>query len=338
MKKRFFAMLLCFMMAFTMSACTGSDDIGDNVDQAFVEHVQKGLEERWSKQPMEKLLSTSINNVDDFSELHDYLKIEYEAVEVFKEKEFKDTVLKELAEQYLHSLEIMMDATGTDWMKLTSEIFTDYNDAATERNIVLYRLHESYNLNIAETYQEVFTRLVKMGQISYEKKEKDHIKSGVYEVGKDLPAGEYIAFQDSDDSVASLELRKTEYKTGSEDEIISYHFFNNVYITVKEGQFIEFESCNLYPVEDAPTINETDAKERSIMLKVGKDIAPGNYIIYSNENSALSYSFFQVTILRDIDNYQKIVMNGSGFQGEQKVQLQEGQYLELEWCSIKTAD
>lgn len=111
-------------------------------------------------------------------------------------------------------------------------------------------------------------------------------QSGTYEVGKDIDAGEYCLFVKKLSNMNdSFSVRREEYVTG-EDSIISEYNFLNYYITLKEGEYIEFDGALLFSVKDMPVL---DKNLIFGMLKVRKDIEEGKYKVIPIEESKRAY-------------------------------------------------
>lgn len=62
-------------------------------------------------------------------------------------------------------------------------------------------------------------------------------KSGFYEVGKDLPAGEYLVVGDKITKEAETSVAVTK-DSKKEDEIFDESVMGNVYVTLEKGQFL----------------------------------------------------------------------------------------------------
>lgn len=162
-------------------------------------------------------------------------------------------------------------------------------------------------------------------------------KSGTYQVGKDIDAGEYCLFSNSiDDLSNSYEVRKNEFSDG-DDYIYSESNFSNSYITLKKGDYIEIDGATMFNVNDMPAIN-TDFPY--VTIKVGKDIEPGNYIIKPLKEE--DYVFLGGGVYFKIMNpfgengdRNDIVTNGLDFTVDKKVKLKNNQYLMIQNCTFE---
>lgn len=156
-----------------------------------------------------------------------------------------------------------------------------------------------------------------------------YYKSGTYAVGKDIKAGEYCLF---DIEYGSLDneftVRKNEYSEGDDSLAFDCNFMN-CYITLKDGDYIEFENAVLFSIDDMPGILETNTY---CMFKVGKDIEEGNYIIKPTDESNY-YAIYNPFGYDDRRN--DLVTNDLDFTNEKKIKIKEGQYLKVENCSLE---
>lgn len=154
-------------------------------------------------------------------------------------------------------------------------------------------------------------------------KQDGSIKAGMYKVGKDLPAGEYVIvasgsgyFQVSSDSTGKLE------------SIISNDMFENrSIITVKDGEYFEFKTSKAYPIDKAPKVEPKNGVLQSGMYKVGPDLAAGEYKV-----SATGDGYIEVA-----DNSRHTLTGISSndiFTGDKYVTVQSGQYIKLQSAEL----
>lgn len=150
-------------------------------------------------------------------------------------------------------------------------------------------------------------------------------KSGSYKVGNDIPAGEYVLFNDG--FMAYYSVCKD--STGELDSIISNDNFNeNTIITIKDGQYFE--------ISDAYAINIKDVKEldtsKEGMFKVGKHIKAGEYKLEVNESSILGMGYVEVS--KDSTHDLNSIISNDNFEGTKYITVKDGQYLKLSDCKI----
>ncbi len=116
---------------------------------------------------------------------------------------------------------------------------------------------------------------------------------GVYLVGEDIPAGEYILYPNvkkSDGEVTPvLEVRKTkEAAADSKDFLYRREFYMRQYVNLNDGEYIAFEHALLYLPEKVRLKPLGKEGYAAAQLKVGEDIEAGEYVIVG-ENKKLYY-------------------------------------------------
>lgn len=73
------------------------------------------------------------------------------------------------------------------------------------------------------------------------------IKAGMYKVGTDLPAGEYLLYPEG-----AGYFQVTKDSTGNFDSIITNDNFSGTrYLTVSNGQYLDFRNAKMIPVSKA---------------------------------------------------------------------------------------
>lgn len=155
-----------------------------------------------------------------------------------------------------------------------------------------------------------------------QKQEKPKVKTykaGQYKVGKDLPAGEYIAMTKGD---AYIEVAK-DSKGGLDSILVNDMFVNRSMITVADGQYLKIQNATLYAAADAPKVEFKNGVLESGMYKVGSDIPAGEYkVISEGGDSYIEMSSSSRHTMGDIQSNDL-------FQGDKYVSLQTGQYVKF---------
>ncbi|HYF75008.1 MAG TPA: hypothetical protein VD757_00360, partial [Candidatus Nitrosocosmicus sp.] len=161
-----------------------------------------------------------------------------------------------------------------------------------------------------------------------EKKEPDiWIKEGMYKVGNDVAAGEYLIA--SNGSMAYFQV--TSDSSGTLESIITNDNFGTFrYIKVKDGQYIEMKNAEMVPIEKAPVLQPVDGKYIPGMYKVGRDIEPGEYKVIPDGNG-MSY----VEVSSDCKGEFMDIVSNDNFDSEQYVTIKEGQYIKMNGCYIQ---
>ena len=144
----------------------------------------------------------------------------------------------------------------------------------------------------------------------------DAIKKGMYKVGTDLPAGEYVI-------VGSGYFEVDKNSTGSMDSIIANdNFSNRTIITVSDGQYFKFNDGLAYPVAKAPVVDISSGILKEGMYIVGKDFPAGEYKVEAEGSG------YYETDKDSLHGINSIVANDN-FDGTIYVTVKAGQYLKL---------
>ncbi len=152
---------------------------------------------------------------------------------------------------------------------------------------------------------------------------EEYYSEGQYKVGDDLPAGEYVLLNNSSRSgyfcVSS--------DANGDDILFNDNFDYNSIITVKKGEYVELNRCEAVPSAVFYTSEKIPADEPGSMLKVGVDIAPGEYKLIAESDSSGYYCVYPDS------RHQKIITNDN-FKNSARVKVKKGQYLVLNRCTI----
>lgn len=146
---------------------------------------------------------------------------------------------------------------------------------------------------------------------------------GMYKVGKDMPAGEYVLFTNSKYS-AYFEVCKN--SSGSFSSIISNDNFDyNSIITVKKGNYLKLTRCYAISI-NAAKVNTAG----SGTFLVGKHIKPGEYKLVSTSK----YSSYYEVCKNSSGSFTSIISNDN-FSKSAYITVEKGDYLTLVRCKIK---
>lgn len=75
---------------------------------------------------------------------------------------------------------------------------------------------------------------------------KETLQEGMYAVGTDIPAGEYMLIESEDALIGAYYCVTSNCNGDFLDNIVTNSLFeNNAYITVEDGQYLEFTDCEL---------------------------------------------------------------------------------------------
>jgi hypothetical protein len=151
-----------------------------------------------------------------------------------------------------------------------------------------------------------------------------YIKAGMYKVGKDIPAGEYLIIAEG---MGYYQVTKD--SSGSLDSIITNDNFSSTrYVTVSDGQYIEIVASKMILASEAKPQKPQNDEYADGMYKVGKDIPAGEYKIVSTGGMA----YFEVA--KDSSGSLDSIVTNDNFEGEKYITVKDGQYLKLVDCKI----
>jgi len=154
----------------------------------------------------------------------------------------------------------------------------------------------------------------------------DPIESGMYKVGGDLPAGEYLLL-----GSAMSYYQITKDSSGTLKSIISNDTFNNTrYITLENGQYLEFSEAKMFPIEKAPIISPVDGKYQEGMYKVGRDIEAGEYIAMP-VGKTTSY----IEVSKNSNGTLNSIITNDIFRTKKYITIKNGQYIKFTGCYIQ---
>lgn len=144
-------------------------------------------------------------------------------------------------------------------------------------------------------------------------------KKGMYKIGSDMPAGEYVIVSDS---MTYMQLSSD--SSGSLYSIIANdNFKNRSIITVAEGQYLEFDAGKAYPINEAPSATVSEGILEEGMYKIGLDIPAGEYKVISNG------SFAYIEVASDSSHNLRSIVSNDNFEGEKYISVLDGQYLKF---------
>lgn len=156
---------------------------------------------------------------------------------------------------------------------------------------------------------------------------KTFYKSGFYEVGKDLPAGEYLILQDKSNAVAETSVAiSTDSK--KENELFAESIAGNTYANLEKGEYLEVTNGNIYPIDIAPSNTPKDKVYKDGMYKVGKDIKAGTYDVKALKDSA------SIEITKDSSHKDSSIISKKDIKNTEKVTLKDGEYITLNNAEI----
>ncbi|MBE6850495.1 MAG: hypothetical protein E7504_01980 [Ruminococcus sp.] len=157
--------------------------------------------------------------------------------------------------------------------------------------------------------------------------------NGFYEVGVDIPAGEYVILADNTLDMSNTPVLYAAVYTSPEgndnDAVFSGWIHNNTIIRVQDGHYVEIDHAKMYESSQESLLTPF---ENGGLFHVGRDIPPGTYRIISDSNSSMGvYKVYSdLTFeLDEIRDHNVFSTNGSA-----EITLKEGEYLSMIFCCL----
>ncbi len=157
---------------------------------------------------------------------------------------------------------------------------------------------------------------------------------GTYEIGVDLPAGEYVItaeMMDSDEETPRGYLAVyTDASLSEETKLRRSWLEDNTIMVLEDGQFIILRYAYLY---ESSGESRLDPFANSGLFKIGRDIKAGTYtIVCENSTEQAEYSVFtSLSQSEETLRSEGTLESGSTAQ----ISLEEGDYLLLRFCHLK---
>lgn len=148
----------------------------------------------------------------------------------------------------------------------------------------------------------------------------DFYYAGMYKVGSDIPAGEYLVAASNGSGYFSINADST----GSFDSIIANGNFDTfVYVTVSNGQYFEVERAYFADASQYSPKGETsDGYYKEGMYRVGTDIPAGEYKAFATG----SYDMY-IEIASDSFHSIDSIITNDNVSSSTYITVTNGQYL-----------
>lgn len=145
--------------------------------------------------------------------------------------------------------------------------------------------------------------------------------SGYYEVGTDIPAGEYVLFSNANGDYSS----SFSVSDDSDNLVSADSFTYNSIISIYTGQHLSLAQCYAVPISENPNVKTDDEG----MFKVGVHLNSGKYKIEATKESGGFYIIFDNSSQKSDSLIETYAVNGQRY-----INVSNGQYLLLHNCKI----
>ena len=147
-------------------------------------------------------------------------------------------------------------------------------------------------------------------------------RSGMYKVGADLPAGEYMFT-----ATGSTRAYVCASSDSNQDDILENENFNgSFFMTVKDGQYLEANRCEFVIASERTVEINEDSSFEDGMYRVGIDIPAGEYKLTATSDSRGYWCIYKNSVI-PFD-----IVDNDNFDNSAYVTVREGQYLQLSRC------
>nr|WP_317413971.1 hypothetical protein [uncultured Solibaculum sp.] len=230
---------------------------------------------------------------------------------------------------YVEALIRLLDPLGTDYNELAGLLGLG-NEGLMEPMVV-------YNANGSRIYLYQYDPASHLGTLGFasaswveklweqaeEELSSDYEEPDIYEIGVDLPAGEYVLIPEDADQGGYFSVTYSEPGSGGAT-FANGMVLNRSIVTVKDYFYLSTERCTIYPIEEAPPVDTSSGVLSSGMYLVGADIPAGTYTVRPDEGKT-----GLVSIESDSLHQPNSVLDTQRFDSETSITVQDGQYLVL---------
>lgn len=149
-------------------------------------------------------------------------------------------------------------------------------------------------------------------------------KAGMYKIGSDMPAGEYVLVGSG---MSYFEIDKD--STGQMNSILANdNFSKRSIVSVQDGQYLKLTGCTAYAFNDAPKVQPKDGFMSEGMYKVGVDLPAGEYKVIPE---GMPY----VEVSKDSSHTMNSIVSNDLPQGESYISIKDGQYIKLTGAKLQ---
>lgn len=158
-----------------------------------------------------------------------------------------------------------------------------------------------------------------------EEKKDEKIKAGMYKVGTDIPAGEYIIVAKSNGYV---EISKD--SAGTLESIIgNENVDGNFIVTVNDGEYLKVQRGDIYPFDKAPKLEAKDGVYAAGMYKVGVHIPAGEYKVIPKGGAGY------IEVRSSSSPGLESIISNDNLTAESYITIQDGQYIKVQRAELK---
>lgn len=219
---------------------------------------------------------------------------------------------------------------------LQTEITVNEGEFLLVRNAFMDESYDPFEHSERPRNDEVLERL----QLD---PEKEIYWEGIYEVGIDLPAGEYRLYVVNEERGATgwgeFGVYDNFYQRGVSQRGNLFYRFG--YATVEDGEFFNLNNLLAVPIEQAAPEESTGGKYLQGVYQVGYDIAPGTYRVYEYSGDEPGGYYPEPAYVGVLNFNERLLATRSvdeEFEGNRTVTVEEGQWLKIDGAYLLDED
>lgn len=150
-------------------------------------------------------------------------------------------------------------------------------------------------------------------------------ESGMYLVGTDMPAGEYVLFADR--TLGYMEV-DSDSSGDFESILCNDNFTYNTIVTVQEGNYLSMNGAYAVPIDEATLDTAGNG-----MFKVGVHIPAGEYRIVLDDDASVGLGYVEVAT--DSSHDFNSIRTNDNIESSTYITVNDGEYLTLDRCHIE---
>ncbi|MBR1559828.1 MAG: hypothetical protein IJ646_06275 [Clostridia bacterium] len=155
-------------------------------------------------------------------------------------------------------------------------------------------------------------------------------ESGTYQVGSDLPAGDYVLVEYENAMFASVIIRESQ---AEDSNLLAHHLIDHqLVVRLEAGTWITFSEARAYPLDQAPVAEDGVTGEGGYL--VGALLPAGWYDVRLTDFAPLSsYSIYDGILGTGAQLTKFEVLRDTA-----RIVLSDGEYIELSGCWLSPAE
>jgi uncharacterized lipoprotein YehR (DUF1307 family) len=168
--RKVFSIIVALLVVVGLAACGSQQQANDEPDYAddeVIAAIAKGLEAR-----SDVIYSQTAEVQDSSDGLKAAVNAEYNVISPFKDRQYQDSKLQEVAISYINSVSDQISVLDT-YSYGSTEFYEKWEEVYNKRTTIIKELADNYSLALDENHQSVLDDLVKDGGVAAQKSAAD---------------------------------------------------------------------------------------------------------------------------------------------------------------------